>query len=278
MEPIANWLFLLHFGIWFIDLDDTLMWNEVTYNRPTWDFIEYLTAVFHNRICSIGIIAELHEKINVSLRAEINPRTGTPYGCSCDSFPESLVRTYRILCDKGFGTFDEAVAKKCREIGRMAFAPENYTKLGLVPGAKETLDFLTRRHHMVLVTKGEGWVQENKINALNLKRWFHDIRVVDHKGMGVYYDILESLRAAAGKRKSQYTARNTVAVGNSFSSDIAPALDLGMNALFIPCPTWKAESVDTGNLTEDARSRLVELKEIGMIPQMVRQLQIASRS
>ncbi len=253
------------FSTWFFDLDDTLMWNSTTYNQPVIDFVKYLTKIFNNRIPSMGTIARIQEDIDYSLGNQINPRTGNPYAFGSDRFPDSFAFTYRALCEKGFGVFDKEVANQCREIGKTAFDERNYHRLGLVPGAKELLDFLARWRHLVLVTKGEQEVQEAKIKALSLERWFHDIRIVDQKSWRVYHDVLASLRSRAGKRAGEYSTAKTVAIGNSYSSDIAPAIELGMHAIFIPCPTWKAESVDIGDLTEEARTRLQVFENIGQV-------------
>lgn len=253
------------FGIWMFDLDDTLMWNCTTYNQPIIDLVNYLTLVFGNRIPSMGTIVRVQEDIDCGMSKEINPRTGSAYGFGADRFPDSFIRTYRALCEKGFGVYDESVAQHCRTIGTQAFAVKNYAKLGLVPGAWKILTFLAKRQHLVLVTKGEQWVQQNKINALGLSRWFEDIYIVDHKDGETYLEILADLRAKAGDRRHIYAPMNVVAIGNSFSSDIAPALKLGMEAIFIPCPTWKAESVDVGTLTEEERQHFLELKQISEI-------------
>lgn len=257
------------FGIWMFDLDDTLMWNCTTYNQPIIDFIQYLTEVFGNRIPSLGTMARIQEDIDCGLGKKPNPRTGELYGFGADRFPDSLMITYRQLCTRGFGTYDANVAERCREIGKRAFDVENYSRLGLVPGAQELLDAIPVQHHQVLVTKGEKWVQENKINALGFRDWFDDIFIVDHKDGDTYRDILSSLRAKAGMQSELYVPENCIAVGNSFSSDIAPALALGMNAIFIPCPTWIAESVIVDELSEDASSRFVELENISEIHSLI---------
>ena len=120
---------------------------------------------------------------------------------------------------------------------------------------------------IVLVSKGDDWVQQKKINALNLGRWFNDIHIVPEKTCEVYQDVLDKLNRA---NKSKVASRwdgdlhpaQVVMVGNSFSSDIGPALGVGMNGVFIPCATWKGESINPGLLPEDASNRMVTFKEI----------------
>lgn len=241
---------------WLWDLDDTLMWNENTYNPAVVEFVYYLTAQFGNRIPFIGSIAKRQEEITFAMLKETNPRTEKPYGFSCDRFPDSLARTYKELCENGWGNYDEAVAEQCREIGRTAFDEANYRRLGLVPGAQEVLDQLTANEcNLVLVTKGDRLVQHKKIGALNLTHWFPWFTIVDQKTPATYLEMLSGADPATA-----------AVVGNSFSSDIRPALDAGIGAcILIPCATWKAESVDTGKLTDGERSRLITMKTIGEI-------------
>ena len=254
--------------VWLFDLDDTLMWNSTTYNQPMVDFIQFLTIIFNNRIPYIGSISRFQEDTDFGLANELNPRTGKPYQFSRDRFPDSFVRTYEWLCNNGFGEYSEAAALQCREIGMRAFDQTNYRKLGFVPGGEELLDFLQRHHHpLVLVTKGDEWVQQKKISALNLEQWFSEIHVVPEKTCEVYQGVLDRLNQSnrskvASGWEGTLQPSQVVMVGNSFSSDIGPALGVGMNGIFIPCSTWKGESINPGSLPEDAMSRLVTFKEI----------------
>ena len=254
--------------VWLFDLDDTLMWNSTTYNQPMVDLIQFLTVIFNNRIPYVGTISRFQEDIDFGLANELNPRTGKPYQFSRDRFPDSFVRTYEWLCKNGFGEYNEAAALQCREIGMRAFDQTNYRKLGFVPGGENLLNFLKNRDHpLVLVSKGDDWVQQKKINALNLGRWFNDIHIVPEKTCEVYQEVLDKLNhanksKAAGRWDGDLHPSQVVMVGNSFSSDIGPALGVGMNGVFIPCATWKGESINPGSLPEDASNRMVTFKEI----------------
>lgn len=275
MSPFTNWIFLLNYAVWLFDLDETLMWNETTYNQAVVDFIAYLTRVFRNRIAFAGSIGRLIEENSHQMIEEINPGTGKLYKYSADRFPDALVRTYKRLCENGYGEYDDAVAEHCRKIGKSAFFQKNYEKLGLVPGAEETLTYLADKgHRLVLVTKGDERVQRKKIDALNLARWFTEEYIVEEKTWRVYNDIMISLRNIPWKgKKDDGLSANAVVVGNSFSGDIRSALALGLNAVFIPCPTsMETESVEIGDLPADSNSRLVTLKEIKEIIPWVKAL------
>lgn len=245
--------------VWHYDWDDMLMWNTVTYNDAYILFVQYLTRIWGNRILCIQSIGCFQQDIDVALGREINPSTGKLYGFSSDRYPESLVRTYRWLCEQGFGIYDEATAAKCREIGMRTFDETNYPKLGFVPGAEEVLNFHHQQHHrLVLVTKGVEYVQNRKINALGGRRWFKkgDVYIVEEKTPELFQGILSTMQNVEAER--------TVMVGNS-PSDIMPALKSGMIGIFVPCPTWKGEKIDMDKLTKDEKRRLVRFENISEI-------------
>jgi putative hydrolase of the HAD superfamily len=257
--------------ILIFDLDDTLTLNSVTYNQPFIDFILFLTEIFNKRIPYAGSIARFQEDTDFGLGNQINPRTGSPYNFSHDRFPESFVRTYKWLCEQGFGEYDEGTAVECRQIGMRAFEQTNYRRLGLVDGAEQVLNFLRRKkQRLVMVSKGDPWVQDKKINALNLKHWFHepDIYIVEAKNQATYLKVLEDINqrelalVAGGEWVGEYDPNQVVMVGNSFSSDIKPALEAGMSGVFIPCATWKGECINPSELTDSQRERLVIMKKI----------------
>lgn len=271
MPTSANWDFLKKPCTWFFDLDDTLAWNCVFYNKPILDFVEFLAEIFNYRVPSPGTIIRLQEDIDCDLGKANNPRTGKPYGFSKHRFPDAFALTYKALCEMGFGAYDDHIAEDCRVIGRRAFDPANYQKLGLVPHAKELLGALKERgDRLVVVTKGDRIAQVEKVEAFGLHEWFDAIHVVDNKDGGVYTDILIDLHKQHIRPHLAIDPEKTIVVGNSFASDIIPALKSGMYGIFIPCPTWKAECMDMSKIDEEERTRVVEVKEMQEIFGMLR--------
>ncbi len=271
MSTAPNWDFLKKPCTWFFDLDDTLAWNCVCYNRPIIDFVEYLAVIFKNRVPSPGTIIRMQEDIDAGLGKQNDPRTGKPYGFSKHRFPDAFALTYKALCEMGFGTYNEKIAEECRVIGSRAFDPTNYRELGLVENAGALLRALrVRGDRIVIVTKGDQEVQDEKIEAYHLRKAVDDIYVVDHKDGSTYVDILIDQHRKGVRPNVSVEPWETVVVGNSFASDIVPALKCGMHAIFIPCPTWKAECMDTSKIDEEERMRVKEVKEIGEIFRMLR--------
>lgn len=235
------------------DLDDTLMWNEFTYSLATIEFMQYILEIFEHRAPFVGDIAQMIAETSHRLIKEINPTTGLSYGFSMNRFPDTLVRGYKTLCENGWGEYQDCHADHIRDIGMRAFDEAIYRKQGMVPGALEVLIFLRNQgDRLVLLTKGDSQVQKRKIRALGLKHWFEKIQIVESK-------TSETFKQLTQDQPFSYS------VGNSFSSDIRPALDAGCCAIFIPCFTWRAESIDITHLTESEIKCLIQIKKISEI-------------
>ena len=99
-----------------------------------------------------------------------------------------------------------------------------------------TLRSLAGRHRVVLVTKGDGDDQLGKVARSGLRRHLHQVDVVPEKDVVAYGDILR--RHGASPERSWM-------IGNSPKSDILPALQAGLGAVFVPHPaTWTLELAD----------------------------------
>ncbi len=244
------------------DLDDTLMWNEYTYSLAVIEFLQHILKVFEQRAPFAGDIAQMIAKISLRKIKETNPTTGKPYGFSMERFPDTLVDSYKTLCENGWGEYQDFHANHVHGIGMRVFDKKRYWEQGMVPGAVEVLNFLQNQDDdLILLTKGDPRVQERKIQALELTRWFKKIQIVDSKTSETFRPFMRG-----------WPARSIYGVGNSFSSDIRPALDVGCSAIFIPCFTWRAESTDIGRLSESERERLFVIKKISEITEIYNKL------
>lgn len=104
-----------------------------------------------------------------------------------------------------------------------------------LPEVKETLQQLAdlRRYRLVVFTKGELMDQENKLRRSGLEGFFSHMETVSNKTEKEYRQLCENLNVAP---------EETVMVGNSFRSDIAPALEAGASAIHIPYHVvWELE-------------------------------------
>ena len=187
--------------------------------------------------------------------SEINPKTGKLYGFSMERFPSSLARCYQNLCQMGYGAYDNGTAQQIYTIGMTAFDHENYKKHGLVPGARKALNFLRKRKdELILITKGDRRVQQSKIDALELGAWFKKMLIVDDKPPSLFEEI-----------KKSFPGQPIFSVGNSFSSDIRPAIAGGVKGIFIPYFTWKAENIEPGECDPQMILTIPSIREIARL-------------
>lgn len=144
-----------------------------------------------------------------------------------DRFPESLVQTYRACCNAAKNRkYDALVEERLREIGKKVFDHDRHRKMGLRAGAKETIEFLKDQGDDVhILTMGNDRIQRGKMVAIGLDelvRW-ENIHVVPKKETSVYAALTE------GRDKSR-----TYMAGDSIKSDVNPALEAGLWAIYLP--------------------------------------------
>lgn len=210
-----------------IDADDTLWENNIYFEQAIHDFIAFLN---HSTLS--------HEEVR-SVIDEMERMTG--YGSA--NFTRSLVETYRRLAENDVREEDLQQVRRFGE--RILEHP-----LELIDGVKETLDYLSLHHDLVLLTKGAFEEQKLKIEQSGIEQYFVHVAIVTEKDVETYRRLTEQLRA---------TPESTWMIGNSPRSDINPALAAGLNAVFIPHPhTWRLEHEEiertgTGQLLELAR-------------------------
>ena len=175
-------------------------------------------------------------------------------GFGMERFPTSFQLTVKdILGNLGM----EPTSKQLEEvyaIGMRAFDDTRYAKSGLLPGAERVLDYLTEEgDDLLLLTKGDPKIQKRKIKATGLRRWFpySNINVVLHKDAQVVRDLV-------GERDKSRVYH----VGNSIRSDIGPALEVGIKAVYLPCETWAYERQHNGLSDLPNQENLIKLANL----------------
>jgi putative hydrolase of the HAD superfamily len=172
----------------------------------------------------------MEQEIDTRRVREINPNTGQPYLFSMERFPTSLVEVYREICRQAKVVPEQRVEKELYEIGLCAFDESRYVK-NMKPHTLSVLDFLLEQNDaLVLCTKGDPRVQERKISALRKTgiNHFSAIRVVGEKTPEVFRELSQG-----------FTEHKFYSVGNSYSSDVVPALSAGFTGIYIPVETWE---------------------------------------
>jgi putative hydrolase of the HAD superfamily len=164
------------------------------------------------------------------------------HGYGSAAFTKNLQQTYERLADLRPRDIEHVL-----QLGqRIASQP-----VTLIPDVAATIDYLAARHDLMLVTKGHPEEQRLKIERSGLEARFTATAVVAEKAVDTY-------RAIVDERKLDPT--RTWMIGNSPRSDINPALQAGLNAVFIPHEhTWGLEKEEVA----PADGRLLILRGFG---------------
>jgi putative hydrolase of the HAD superfamily len=216
-----------------IDADDTLWENYSYFEKAIADFIERLNHQYLSP-------EEVRSFLNDVERETIQER-----GYGSHSFAHSLVVCFERLSER-------PVTPELHEfIWGFAQKVSNYP-IELIAGVPETLDYLSRRgHHMVVMTKGNVIEQSGKVERSGLKDYFVAVEIVAEKNAPAYAEIVA---------KYKFDRKNTWMVGNSPKSDINPAMAAGINAVFVPHKlTWILEHETIESVPKDIY--LLQLQE-----------------
>ncbi len=213
----------------FIDADDTLWENNIFFDAIVAEYV----AMAGRHGCPPA-----HAR-NTLL--EIERARTRQFGYGVTNFQASLEAACRTLLDGRDWTQDgTALRELCTGLRRRAVLN--------LPGVADTLRQLAGRHRLVLLTKGDLDDQLAKVARSGLRGRFHQIDVVIEKDPETYRDAL---------RRHGAEAERSWMVGNSPKSDILPALEAGLGAVFIPHEaTWTLELVD---MPSSPRERLLTL-------------------
>ncbi|GAY27070.1 HAD family hydrolase [Prevotella sp. MGM1] len=124
-----------------------------------------------------------------------------------------------------------------------------------LPGVYDALARLSG-YRMAVFTKGELLDQENKLRRSGLAGFFEHVEIVSDKTEREHAALCDRLGVVS---------RRVLMVGNSFRSDIAPAVAIGARAVHIPFHvTWELEKTE-----EYAHERIVRLSHISELPSLV---------
>ena len=217
-----------------IDADDTLWENNVYFERAIAKFISLL----NHREYSPEMVRQV---LNDVERESI-----VKHGYGLHSFAHSLVETFEKLSV-------DPVTPELHERTRSFAHQIAEHPIEILPGVPETLQYLSERHHLILMTKGNPAEQSGKVERSGLKEYFSAVEIVAEKDEATY-------RSAIAKYALRADA--TWMVGNSPKSDINPALAAGLHAVFIPHDnTWILEHEEVA--TAPASQRLLVVDRFG---------------
>jgi len=208
-----------------MDADDTLWENNIYFEQAIHAFVTFLD---HSRLSREEVRAVLDEVERLMGYGSVN-------------FTKSLVETYRRLAEKDL---QEQDIERVRQFGEQI----RTHPIQLLEGVRETLAYLSPRHDLYLLTKGDSEEQKLKVERSGIEDYFKQVVIVAEKDVSTYHRIVREL---------QIDPQRSWMIGNSPRSDINPALAAGLNAVYIPHPhTWHFEHEEVQYVEERRLLRL----------------------
>ena len=215
-----------------IDADDTLWENNIYFERAFEDFVAFLD---HSSLSAPQIRDVLDE---------IEAANAKIHGYGSLNFGRNLRQTYENLAERAVQEEDLKTVLGFAE--RILECP-----MQVIDGVAETLEYLAGRHDLTLFTKGHPEEQKLKIDRSGLGVYFGHTAIVKEKDAQAYHLLVE---------QRGMTPNSTWMIGNSPKSDVNPAMEAGLNAVFVPhAHTWVLEKQEI----RPGTGRLLQLDRFG---------------
>jgi putative hydrolase of the HAD superfamily len=202
-----------------VDADDTLWENNIYFERAFDDFCDFL-----------GHSALLPDEVRAVLD-EIEIVNNKTHGYGTLNFTRNLTECYHKLVERDVSAED---------IPRIMSFTEQilHHPIEVIPGVEQTLEYLSKRHNLTLFTKGDPEEQKLKLDRSGLGIYFGHTAIVKEKDARSYAALL---------RERALDPAHTWMIGNSPKSDVNPALEAGIHAVFVPHErTWTLEQAELG--------------------------------
>ena len=197
-----------------IDADDTLWENNIYFERAFDQFVEFLG---HSSLAPRQVRDVLDE---------IEEANAKIHGYGSLNFGRNLRECYQHLVEREVREQD---LKTVMEFARRILE----CPMEVIAGVPETLEYLSLRHDLTLFTKGHPEEQKLKVDRSGLAVFFHHTAIVKEKDTTAYRKLVE---------ERSMDPDCAWMIGNSPKSDVNPALEAGLNAVFVPhAHTWVLE-------------------------------------
>jgi putative hydrolase of the HAD superfamily len=214
-----------------IDADDTLWENNIYFERAIASFISFLN---HHEYSP----QEVREVLN-----DVERECIVSHGYGLHSFAHALAQTFeRLAVEPLTPALHETIHGFTHTIAEHP--------VEVLHGVPETLQYLSQRHRLMLMTKGAAAEQSRKVERSGLKDHFSVVEIVAEKDVATYRRIMS---------KHDLAGDSTWMIGNSPKSDVNPALAAGLNAVFVPHGnTWILEHEEVAEAKPPNRLLIVE--------------------
>ncbi len=203
------------------DGDDTLWKTHFLYEKVKTQVVALLNT--------IGI--EIDRDVFVKKVDEIDVAYGMKYGFINTRFPTALTEAYSFFCLHQQINPERETIETIWRLGTSVAT----LKPKIMPKAREVLKKLSTNNDCILYTLGNEDEQLFRLNSVSLLHYFKDIFVVLHKNEAALAQILSKL---------DLDPKSTWMIGNSASNDIKPALNKGLNCIWLHSEQWLLDEAD----------------------------------
>ncbi len=227
------------------DADDTLWENEVLYQHAQ----ERLRDIL-----SPWADAEIIDKVLYDTEMRNLPL----YGYGIKAFSLSMIETAVHISE---GEISGEDVSRILDIAQSMLQAE----VELRPYVRETLEALSGKYPLMVITKGDLLDQTSKIKRSGLEDFFSITEIINDKTPEAYQAILQ---------RHGIEPERFLMVGNSLRSDVLPVLELGGKAVYIPAETtWSHEVVSE---FDDQSDGFFELDHLGELPVWLMGIELCS--
>ncbi|GAW91871.1 HAD family hydrolase [Calderihabitans maritimus] len=220
------------------DFDDTLVITNPVFDQAKEQFCRLMK---HEGIYAPDILETL-DRFDI---ANVEKAGGFAKDC----FPRALLQTYEYYCRVKGRTVSAETRMMVERLGWWAVEKVPEVKRG----AEQILARLQKAYFLVLLSKGDRELQRERIRATGLDKYFNHIEIVLQKDASLYRRIVRDTGALAEESWS---------VGNSFKSDINPALEAGLQCILVRSSSWGYEE-------EPPKGPYIEVLSLELIPDII---------
>lgn len=230
------------------DADDTLWALQTYFEDVEHEYCELLSKYGSEKEISAALF-------------DVESKNMPDLGYGCKAFTISLVEN---AVKVSHGKVEASVIGQIVDLGKTLLhldakplegVEETLAKIHDMKKDGLTQDKMQRKYKLAVFTKGELMDQENKLWRSGLQRYFDVVSIVSDKKPEAYRHLCKDL---------EVEPEQLLMVGNSFKSDIAPALKIDAWAVHIPFHiTWAHEKIEEFEHPKLLRiSRFSELLDI----------------
>lgn len=218
------------------DADDTL-WHSETYFHAAHAEFERIVGRYVD-LADVGV----HDRLLATERENIKL-----FGYGAKGMTLSMIETAIALSNERISAAD---LHRIVGLGKSILQHP----VELLPGVRAAVEAVASTHRVVLITKGDLFHQERKVEQSGLSDLFHRIEIVSEKDERSYARLFAEFEVDAGR---------FAMVGNSQKSDIAPVLALGGWGIHVPYPlVWALERAEI----DPAHPRFASVANAGEVP------------